>query len=147
MPAEPTLVAKDLNGLDSDLNDNIVLEHHAGGAVGRLSKRAIAPVPIPPLDPITIKKKKMKKKLKKLLFLAKPLKKSNKLIKLGVPFAGGLAATGATGLGVAALASQVIPRVLSGGARGAGRAAQPFRPPPPRFLPFAQGGGGNTCWD
>ena len=135
-PAEPTQVPKDLNGLDSGLNENIVLEQLSGGSVGHLSKRAVAPVPIPPFDPITKKKKKLKKKLKKLLFLAKPLKKSPKLIKL--------AATGASGLGGAALlASQVIPRVLRGGARGA---AQPFRPPPPRFLPIAQGGGGNSCW-
>ena len=122
---EESISSHDPNGLWDD--DNI----------GHLSKRAIAPVPIPPFDPFT-KVKKAKKKLKKAAagllggvgLLTKPLKKSPKLLKLGVPLAGGLGALGLGGLG----ASQVLR-----GTGGGGRAVLPFRPPPPMFRPTAQG--------
>ena len=127
MPAhkEESLSSHDPDGLWDD--DNI----------GHLSKRAIAPVPIPPFDPFT-KVKKAKKKLKKAAagllggvgLLTKPLKKSPKLLKLGVPLAGGLGALGLGGLG----ASQVLR-----GTGGGGRAVLPFRAPPPMFRPTAQG--------
>ena len=112
---------------DDDDDNNII--------VGHLSKRAIAPVPIPPFDPFT-KTKKVKKKLKKaaaagLLLLTSPVKKSPKLLKLGVPLAGGIGTLGLGGLA----ASQV----LRGGGGGGGGAPLPFRPPPPMFRPVAQG--------
>ena len=53
--------------------------------MGRLSKRGVAPVPIPPFHPI-YKPKKAKKKLKAkaakgLILLKSPIKKSPKLLK------------------------------------------------------------------